>query len=174
MRLVTADVRNTHGSVLDGNGGRDFSLITDWIRLDSPFRTWNLGAVASPIDLANAGKCAAGTCAIRDFRLTQADTVLRNHCGTVVHGEVCPDSVRGDRVISDHQAPSNVFLVNAREVTGDGRGDDDGLCESGEACIFSPNLGPYQGEGDFTTRECLFQDGVVFDVTMYAYPENGR
>jgi hypothetical protein len=45
----------------------------------------------------------------------------------------------------------NYFLRNAREIVGDSIGDDDGLCESSEACVYSPNLGAYQGHGTLNT-----------------------
>jgi hypothetical protein len=54
-------------------------------------------------------------------------------------------------------------------------GDDDGLCESNEACIYSPNFGVYQGHGDYLVGgTCTFQNGTVTGVQMYAYPNNGR
>ena len=67
----------------------------------------------------------------------------------------------------------NTFLVNATEVFDDAIGDDDGLCESLEACIYSPNFGSYQGEGDYLSQTCIFSNGTVSGVTMYAYPSNG-
>ena len=53
-------------------------------------------------------------------------------------------------------------------------GNDNGLCESGEACVYAPNIGAYQGEGalDFS-RRCEFRNGLVSDVTLYSYPANG-
>ena len=69
----------------------------------------------------------------------------------------------------------NRFLVNAVEILGDRVGDDDGLCESGERCIYSPSFGAYQGEGDYLSAgTCLFSDGMVRGVMMYAYPQNGQ
>jgi hypothetical protein len=57
---------------------------------------------------------------------------------------------------------------------GDEVGDENGLCESHEHCIFSPNFGAYQGEGDpYGGGSCVFANGVVYDVTMHAYPVNG-
>ena len=58
----------------------------------------------------------------------------------------------------------------------DGVGDDDGLCESAEVCIYAPNVGAYQGEGDYLTRQCQFVGGGaigIAGVTMQAYPVNG-
>ena len=65
-----------------------------------------------------------------------------------------------------------------RELLDDGIGDDDGLCESNERCVYSPNFGAYQGEGDPEAGgRCAFQDSVsgsgVVGVWVYAYPVNG-
>jgi hypothetical protein len=77
-------------------------------------------------------------------------------------------------VLTDQQQPTpNVFLVHASEIVLDGVGDDDGLCESGEQCIFAPNIGYYQGEGDLHDEPCQFQDGTVTGVQLYGYSQNG-
>ena len=54
----------------------------------------------------------------------------------------------GLRVVGDR-------FVFASEVLFDGLGDEDGLCESGEACTLDPNLGAHQGEAG---------DGIVDEV----------
>jgi hypothetical protein len=65
------------------------------------------------------------------------------------------------------------YLANAVEMMGDDVGDDDGLCESGEACLYTPNFGAYQGHG--TLQQCAFDasGGPITGVTMYYYPSNG-
>ena len=68
--------------------------------------------------------------------------------------------------------PSRTFLKNAIELMLDGVGDDDGLCESNERCLYTPNFGAYQGHGDLNT--CTFVDGVITGVTMYGHALNGR
>jgi hypothetical protein len=76
-------------------------------------------------------------------------------------------------VASDQQTPPNTFLINAVEIVDDGIGDDDGLCESTERCIYSPHpLGAYQGEGQLSARPCVFQNapsGGVSNVILYGY-----
>jgi hypothetical protein len=81
--------------------------------------------------------------------------------------------VKGTQAITDHRG--DTFLLNATEIFFDYVGDDDGLCESGERCVYAPNMGAYQGHGDHMI-ECVFSDGggPVTGVTMYAYPFNGR
>jgi hypothetical protein len=111
-----------------------------------------------------------------------SDTELRNRSGggptaneAFIADRPCPGAVHGDRVLAAPGVAGQPFLVNATEVMFDAIGDDDGLCESDEACIYSPNLGgAYQGEGDWRAGgTCNFVDGRVHGVRMYAYPING-
>jgi len=48
-------------------------------------------------------------------------------------------------VITDQNSTPRTFLVNATERLFDERGNDNGLCESDESCVYSPNIGAYQG-----------------------------
>jgi len=165
-RVETDDPTNTS----DDAGAADFINITDW-HFDNPFRTWGPES-ADVFDVTAIGPCNAGSCRIYDWRLLASDTAMLNINGAFVDGAACPASVHGDEVLTDQQSPANTFLTNAIEMVLDGVGDDDGLCETDEACIYSPNVGAYQGEGP-TTRTCTFQDGVVSGVTMHAHLENG-
>ena len=68
------------------------------------------------------------------------------------------------------------YLANALEISGPsqlgyGPGNHDGLCESGEHCLYAPNFGAYQGEGDLGT--CELGGSAVTGVTMYGYASNG-
>lgn len=120
--------------------------------------------------------------------------------GAFAAGVACPASVDGDSYRDDlvqmtyspgtiainnaaagtacgsgDSACFNRYLVNAVEITGDDIGDEDGLCESGEACIYAPNFGAYQGDGALTGT-CVFQNSAtigVRDVKMYGYESNG-
>jgi parallel beta-helix repeat protein len=67
------------------------------------------------------------------------------------------------------------FLRNAVELQGDGTGNDNNLCESNEACLFTPNIGSYQGHGDLTdaTEGAGFTDGTITGVTLMKYQTNG-
>ena len=89
------------------------------------------------------------------------------------NGAACPSQIHGNVTLTDKKTTPNTYLKHALEVPLDGIGDDDGLCESSETCIYSPNFGAYQGEGDYTTLTCVFQDGTIVGVKMHAYPLNG-
>jgi hypothetical protein len=172
-RIATNDIANAS----DTNGGQAFASISDWVSFDNAWRVWGKADVtAFPAD-ADVGRCVSGDCRIWDYRLSAGDAQLRNTSGdgrnpntAFVDGAPCPDAVDGDRVLGDRQ--NQTYLINATEMYEDGVGDDDGLCESGEACIYSPNFGAYQGEGSLDAT-CIFADGAVQDVTMYAYAQNG-
>jgi hypothetical protein len=65
------------------------------------------------------------------------------------------------------------YLKNAIERIGDWRGDDDGLCEKDEDCIYTPNYGAYQGEG--LLIPCTQGNGGIIPVhQMFVYQTNGR
>lgn len=164
----------------DVNGIQSFVSITDWFFFDHFFRTWGWDASPFPLGLPQS-KCQNGSCRIWDLRLSSSGTAVRNLSGNgltpneaFVSGSPCPSAVQGNVVLTDSSVPANTFLINATEIIGDEIGDENGLCESNEACIYSPNFGAYQGEGDYLAGgACQFQEGSVSGVTMYAYPING-
>jgi hypothetical protein len=174
---VIDDTRNTSHTM----GLRAYGSIDDWVTFENRFRGWGRQSTDPFPGASHVGRCDGGSCRIWDLRLRGTDTVFRNTSGDgrtpnepFVASAVCPGAVHGDRALSDRLTTPNTFLVNALEVLDDGIGDDDGLCESSEACIYSPNFGAYQGEGDYVAGgTCDFADGIVSDVTMYAHPLNG-
>jgi hypothetical protein len=123
--------------------------------------------------VAAHGECDAGaTCRILDWRLVTDDDALR-----AVHGEAaggtCPGAATGDLALTDFVSEPNTFLIHAIELIGDEVGDDDGLCETGEACVYAANLGAYQGDGDSDESTCSVADGLVSGVTLGVYESNG-
>jgi len=73
------------------------------------------------------------------------------------------------------------FLRNAYEILEDGIGNDNGLCESNEACIYTPNIASYQGHGSLTCIRgpaelgcpATFTNGTISNVVLYQYSTNG-
>lgn len=88
-------------------------------------------------DNTNAGTCLL-TCGEFDSRLKTADTLLRN--------QLAVPTANTD--VESHAFPSTTvtFLAHANEIFGDGIGNDNGLCESNETCVYNPNIGAYQGQ----------------------------
>jgi hypothetical protein len=174
--FVASDSVNT----VDVNGPTASSSITaasQWHRFENNFRVWTRQPNETFPTGAFYGRCGGGNCQIFDLRLRSGDTIFRNVNGAFAANSTCPASVHGDQVITDGVAPTpNKFLAHAQEIIDDAFGDNDGLCESNESCVYSPNIGIYQGEGDYTSHKCTFVDGGagnVSGVTMYGYPVNG-
>jgi hypothetical protein len=102
------------------------------------------------------GPCtnSVGPCMLWDLSLPMLNTIARNTtplpAGVATHkwpaiGSSCsayPDTIK---VGSDCVT---TYLKYARELLYDEIGNDNGLCESNEACLTSPNIGAYQGRGD--------------------------
>lgn len=69
---------------------------------------------------------------------------------------------------------SLTFLRNAIELLDDSVGNDNGLCESGETCVVTPNYGVYQGHGTLSDAGVIGAGGTVQNVTLLRYDTNGR
>jgi len=69
------------------------------------------------------------------------------------------------------------MLIGLRAETGLVRpirvGNDNGLCESDETCLFMPNIGSYQGHGALVSAGA-FTDGELIGITLMRYEINGR
>ena len=146
--------------------------ITDWIEFDNIFRNWGLDGASDFPNSNNANRCTGGdNCVIWDWRIESADTNIYNRSGdgensnpAFTNGDTCPSPVDGSQIFT-----GNTYLMNALEIIGDSIGDEDGLCETEESCIYAPHFGAYLGEGDYTAKTCSFTNGTVEDVTIYAY-----
>lgn len=58
-------------------------------------------------------------------------------------------------------------------VPADHLDNDNGLCESGETCLFLPNIGTYQGHGDLESAGSFVGDALT-GITLLRYSTNGR
>lgn len=166
----------------------NFNLNLAGVQANNGYKTF--GQYAGDISSLSAGFCDSGACGQWDWRLKNADSVLRgaaadgdgtNVLATIVGGN-CPADLGGNASLSSGGVQ---YLKNAIEISTplfpgyvSNRGNHNGLCESGEVCLAAPNLGFYQG--DFRTAvgmapldECVFTPGTVSGVKMYLYPTNG-
>jgi len=160
-----------------------YASVSDWLGFSNIFRGWGLGGAAAFGSNTLWGACQGGnTCQIYDYRLkaSESDGIIRNHYGSFTNGVSCPVSINpniASNVVTDLQTSPHTFLLSAVEVmdpTLNPNGNFNGLCEAGEVCIYTPNLGSYQGEGNYTTNTCNFISGSGFgSTTIYAYPTNG-
>jgi len=107
---------------------------------------------------------------------------VTQHNDVFVPGATCPSAVNGGIGVTNNNAgymgfPTETYLTNAIEIVEPSNpgysatGNHDGLCQSGESCLYSPNFGAYQGEGALAT--CVFAPNNITGVTMYGYTSNG-
>lgn len=184
---VTADVAE---NASDTNGAATFPgapASFDWYSFDKPtLQAWGIEGSAFP-NADHRGRWSSGSGRIWDLSLVAADTTVKNRTDTGtsdnaafpgVSTDPCPSAVDGNDTLSN--VAGEIFLRNAMEIIDPDQdvtgftGDDDGLCETAEACLYMPNFGGYQGHGNFSTNACQFNDGVsVTGVKIYAYPTNG-
>ncbi len=133
--------------------------------------------------LVSEAACFSGSpCAFWDFALLASSTaalaVNPAPVDTLVAHEWTPftadDCTAFPGTSGDGSYCKTVYLSFAVEIFGDDIGNDNGLCESNEACILSPNIGAYQGEGDLQLVDPAFATGAFSGITLYQYSVNGR
>lgn len=170
-RVATDDSGN--GS--DASGSATYSANMDWFKFENGMRYWGLDHATDVLTSSTArGRCSTGTCRIVDVSLKNSDTVALGALGTsLTPSAACPAAIAGSVYVADNNSITGSFLRLAKEVMGDASGNDNGLCESNETCTYAPDLGIYQGHGDFTSSSCTFTDGTVSGVVMYGYPSRG-
>lgn len=108
-----------------------------WSEFDAPERGWSLDL--PPGDLGDERRCEGmNVCRMWEWSIA-ASSVLRDVLGSFPACDAGP-------VVTDRQDPPNVYLAGAEEIAYDFVGDDDGLCEAGEHCVFTPHLGPVRAK----------------------------
>ena len=146
----------------------------DWIRFDNDQRAWGLDGSAFP-NADQRGEwpeiAVPGPGRIWDWSLSAADA---GNAGNPALLGVLPLPDGDDTVTADwiNTAGSRTFLRHAIELT-DGIGNDDGFCESGETCLYTPNIGSYQGHGELVSAG-PFVDGALTGITLLRHAQNGR
>ena len=149
------DGDTTNGDDVDGQAYAN--VLTDWTAFDHDYRLW--GKAAAPNDTAPvAGRCGPlDLCQIYDLSLRAGDAQLKDALAL---------PTGDDTVTHTWSNGDSTFLAHALEVGGDG------LCEDGELCLYTPNIGAYPGHGPLVTQP--FTDGVISGVTLEAHQDNGR
>jgi len=71
-----------------------------------------------------------------------------------------------------------LFLKSAVEIIDPenpayGLGNHDGICENGEACVYSPNFGAYQGSGELNSCTYNSSGSSLNNVFIWGFPING-
>lgn len=176
-QLSTDDSYNPLGSSNTSFG----SLIglDNWMKFDNDFRNWGKYYGGSFPSASNLGAIYSGTVNIWDWRVRSQGNGGMFHnvsaSGNTTNSNLtlsgtCSGPVDGN-LFYNLSSPSRTILKNAIEIF-DGIGNDDSLCESGEECIYTPNIGAYQGEGTLSSAYCT-TSGTVSGARIFAYPTTG-
>lgn len=183
--LVTSDTAN--GS--DVGGIAPFNSITsaDFSAFDAFERGWGVQPVAGPLANSQGACIAGGTCRIWDLRAAASDSggLLRNavpaptsgnqahsHRWLATTSSVC-GAIVGATWDAASSACTSTILRGAMELLRDGLGNENGLCESNETCVVLRNIGGYQGHGALVPAGSIGSGGMVTNVTLLAYAQNG-
>lgn len=163
LNFLTGSVSDTANP--NSSGVAVSETITDWQTFQSPLRNW-IRADASGI-----GRCTTGIlCHIFDYTLSTGALEALFVNGVPTPNTACPTSIHGNEL---NQGEVD-FLKNATEVYGDFIGNDNGFCESNEACMYAPHIGAYQGDESLPKQSCTFQNGTnLQNIKIYYYPESG-
>ncbi len=174
----------------DVAGLAEFSSITDWINFVNEARVWGRDGSLFP-NADHRGPCAIGeNCRIWDWSLTAGDDIARgvlakhlagNAADTLTHtwavaapnGQAdCSAAVPGS-IYNAGQCRST-FLRNAVELLADAIGNEDGLCNSQETCLYTPNIGAYQGHGALVSAGDFSNGDTLSNIKLLQYTYNGR
>jgi parallel beta-helix repeat protein len=170
----------------------------DWIQFDNAYRGWGIDGVDFP-DRLQRTSWSTGAGRIWDWSVsandggangspscttpcpallgvlalpTGNDTLTHNWSGA----PGTPDNAGCNAMVSGSNwngiACGTTFLRNAVEIAGKG-GNENNLCESGETCLYTPNIGSYQGHGDLESAG-TFNDGFLTRIRLMKYKINGR
>ncbi|MDF3820360.1 hypothetical protein P3G55_10640 [Leptospira sp. 96542] len=169
-------------------------LNSNYMKFQNPYRSYN-NFDTNGIFTDNVKGLCSNNCRIFDWSLKNSDIHFKNlhSCpdasrpllhivgGSASSESECQSLVRGSKYLG-----SNIcgiyHLRNAREIIGDAKGNENGLCESKEDCLFTPNLGAYQGHGILRKASALSpyhcQDipilpGEVSQIRLFGFEENG-
>ena len=126
-------------------------------------------------DNGNAGSPALLNVLALPTAPTASDTLARIWDGTPASNDDtgCNTMVPGSVWNGTDNVCETRFLRNTVELPADGAGNDNTLCESSETCIYFPNIGSYQGHGNFVSAGA-FSDGIRPGITLIEYETNGR
>lgn len=171
-------------------GLADYASVTDFLSFENRYRGWGRDGSAFP-NGDHQGRWTTGTGRIWDFSAALGDAgdgggpvlldvrsvpdgdavnTMQWYLDSPPSSQADCDVVFGDSTFGASMC-TTTFLKNAVEIAGDGVGNDNLLCESGETCLYTPNVGSYQGHGSL--QSAGFVAGTVSGVTLEQYSANG-
>ena len=160
----------------------------DWTHFDNVFRGWGIDGSAFP-NANQQGQWNAGTGRIWDWRLYSGDNgdgggpallgvlALPGDSVTMTwYSAIAPATNAECEAIvagaSLNGSCQSTYLRHAVEIMGDGVGNDNLLCESNEACLYTPNIGSYQGHGNLISAG-TYAGSSLAGITLLRYESNG-
>ncbi len=193
-RITADDTANSS----DAGGAAEYQTGLDWSRFDHWLRVWGLAGEAGVAFPADSLRAALPSCSVNyvdnfteerclasesddalpvwqtqgriwDFRLAGDD---QGYDGAPAQLGVLAEPGTDD--VATHtwaNGSETVYLRRAIEISGDGVGNDNLLCEAGETCLYTPNLGAYQGHGELVpAANVALPSG---EVSLVRWSENG-
>jgi hypothetical protein len=151
---------------IDTNGfiSSAFTDFFGWFRFDSRMRGLGRSNSTTTIASVNRGFATFPPYRIWDFRAAHfASSNIYNTSYDGVSRPAAPsfDSISQCNAVTVALSPLDIliaggktFLRNAIEIDGDGVGNDNGLCEASEDCIYAPILAPIK------VRDASVQDSA--------------
>ena len=121
------------------------------------------------------------------LRLDAADNVLKDALGSTLTLDATADAVTrrllGNSFDTEPEctrlkgavwdAPQSAcfltFLRRAIEIVGDGVGNENGICQSGEDCLLLRHIGGYQGTGNLVQVQTIGTGGTIENVNLFEY-----
>lgn len=145
---------NGGGFVGPYGGNNPYSLGLNWVGLGAPYQMW--GRVGSLVgtSIAIRGRCEEPGFTFPNRRCQNWDLALKSSSIELLNGLSCPGG--NDTITHTWQTatPASItFLRHAIEDGTDGIADLP-FCFGSEGCIYTPNLGGYQGHGALTASGC--------------------
>ena len=159
------------------------ALSFDWTNFENTYRAWGRDGGIFP-DATNRGRlgcsdttytnqtdCEAnsfiwsGGARIWDWSLLATDTVIKDSLPLPT----------GDDTLTHtwSDTSTSTILRNAVEMQGDGIGNDNTLCETNETCLYTPNMGSYQGHGNLISAGSIGTGGMLENIILMKYETNG-
>ncbi len=161
--VMTDDTANQS----DSNGTAAFPTnwnTFDWASFENPYRGW----ISTSFENTSInGQWYTGDGFIWDWSLSTSDTGTIRNAITVI-----PD---GDDTITHTWSDdtTTTYLRDAVEIANDFIGNDNGLCESNETCLFTPNIGAYQGHGELISAGTFIDGSALTGINLLQYETNG-
>ena len=173
----------------DTNGAAPYANIGDWTNFETPTTLWGRDGTSVTDDTSRGPCVIGGTCRTWEWGIPLASTFLRNATPAPPSGDDtvtqtwydstpatsqadCDDLKIGSVYDSGGGNCKTTYLRAAVEIPLDGIGNEDGLCDSDEHCLYSPNIGAYQGHESLVQGE-PFEGGAITGVSLWRHPANG-